>query len=92
MTVEIISSQWLADNLLDPKIKIIEVSSKKENEAGYFKKHIPGAINFWWKDLCWDDTDRQFVTPLQLADRRRRPLCASRRAPFGLPQLVATGT
>lgn len=69
MTVEIISSQWLADNLLDPKIKIIEVSSKKENEAGYFKKHIPGAINFWWKDLCWDDTDRQFVTPLQLADR-----------------------
>ena len=40
MTVEIISSQWLADNLLDPKIKIIEVSSKKENEAGYLKKHI----------------------------------------------------
>jgi thiosulfate/3-mercaptopyruvate sulfurtransferase len=69
MTVEIISSQWLANNLLDPKIKIIEVSAKKEGEAGYFEQHIPGAINFWWKDLCWDDTDRQFVTPEQLADR-----------------------
>ena len=69
MTVEIISSQWLADNLLDPNLRIIEISAKKEGEAGYFKKHIPGAINFWWKDLCWDDTDRQFVTPLQLADR-----------------------
>ena len=69
MTVEIISSQWLADNLLDPNLRIIEISAKKEGEAGYFKKHIPGAINFWWKDLCWDNTDRQFVTPLQLADR-----------------------
>ena len=41
MTVEIISSQWLADNLLDPNLRIIEISAKKEGEAGYFKKHIP---------------------------------------------------
>lgn len=69
MTSPIISTDWLAERLLDPTIKVIEVSAKKGEEAGYAEKHIPGAINFWWKDLCWDDTDRQFVTPEQLAKR-----------------------
>jgi len=66
-TSPIVSTEWLAERLLDPTIKVIEVSAKKGDEAGYATSHIPGAINFWWKDLCWDDTDRQFVTPEQLA-------------------------
>jgi len=48
MTVEIISSQWLADNLLDPKIKIIEVSSAYEFRLTLGKRHIihlEGYIN-----------------------------------------------
>ena len=65
----IVSTEWLAERLSDPKIKIIEVSSKKGDEAPYFQAHIPGAINFFWKDLCWHDTDRQFVTPDTLATR-----------------------
>jgi thiosulfate/3-mercaptopyruvate sulfurtransferase len=69
MTSPIVTTDWLAERLLDPTIKVIEVSAKKGEEAGYAEKHIPGAINFWWKDLCWDDTDRQFVTPEQLAKR-----------------------
>jgi len=69
MSSPIISTEWLSERLLDPTIKIIEVSSKKGGEAGYTKKHIPGAFNFWWKDLCWHKTDRQFVTPKQLAER-----------------------
>ena len=69
MSSPIISTEWLSERLLDPTIKIIEVSSKKGGEASYTKKHIPGAFNFWWKDLCWHETDRQFVTPKQLAAR-----------------------
>tara|TARA_B100000315_G_scaffold161555_1_gene150041 strand:+ start:1636 stop:2475 length:840 start_codon:yes stop_codon:yes gene_type:complete len=69
MTSPIVSTDWLTDRLLDPSIKVIEVSAKKGEEAGYAESHIPGAINFWWKDLCWHETDRQFVTPEQLAER-----------------------
>ena len=69
MVSPIISADWLSERLLDPTIKIIEVSSKKGKEASYTERHIPGAINFWWKDLCWDENDRQFVTPNQLAQR-----------------------
>ena len=46
----IVSTEWLAERLSDSKI--IEVSSKKGDEAPYFQAHIPGAINFFWKDLC----------------------------------------
>jgi thiosulfate/3-mercaptopyruvate sulfurtransferase len=69
MSSPIVSTKWLAERLLDPSIKIIEVSAKQSDEASYGKEHIPGAINFWWKDLCWHETDRQFVTPEQLAQR-----------------------
>jgi len=69
MTSPIVSNDWLTDRLLDPSIKVIEVSAKQGEEAGYAESHIPGAINFWWKDLCWHETDRQFVTPEQLAER-----------------------
>jgi thiosulfate/3-mercaptopyruvate sulfurtransferase len=65
----IVSNTWLKNRILDPTIRIIEISAKKDAEADYAKKHIPGAINFWWKDLCWDSADRQFVTPKQLAKR-----------------------
>ncbi len=69
MTSPIVSADWLADRLLDPTIKVIEVSAKKGEEAAYAESHIPGAINFFWKDLCWHDTDRQFVSPEELAKR-----------------------
>ena len=48
MSSPIISTEWLSERLLDPTIKIIEVSSKKGDEADYTEKHIPGAFNFWW--------------------------------------------
>ncbi len=69
MVSPIVSTDWLSEHLLSPNIKVIEVSAKKGVDADYTDKHIPGAFNFWWKDLCWDDTDRQFVTPKQLANR-----------------------
>ena len=69
MTSPIISTEWLSDRLLDPTIKVIEVSSKMGDEAPYATSHIPGAVNFFWKELCWHDTDRQLVTSMALAQR-----------------------
>ena len=69
MTSPIVSTDWLTDRLLDPTIKVIEVSSKLGDEAPYRTGHIPGAVNFYWKDLCWHDSDREFVTPGELANR-----------------------
>ena len=69
MTSPIVSTDWLTDRLLDPTIKVIEISSKLGDEAPYRTGHIPGAVNFYWKDLCWHDSDREFVTPGELANR-----------------------
>ncbi len=69
MALSIVSSEWLAERLLEPKVKVIEVSAKARQEAAYAVSHIPGAVNFFWKDLCWHETDRQFVTPAELAQR-----------------------
>ena len=31
--------------------------------------HLPGASFVFWKDLAWDDLQRQFLTPAQMAER-----------------------
>ena len=64
----LVSTQWLADHLNDPGVRIVEVSSAGEDK-GYREGHIPGAVWFYWKALCWDDTDREFLTPEQMASR-----------------------
>jgi thiosulfate/3-mercaptopyruvate sulfurtransferase len=68
MTSPIVTTEWLAARLDDSSVKIVEVSAKNE-EAEYHNGHIPGAIRFHWKDLCWHATDRQMVAPDQLAER-----------------------
>ena len=69
MTSPIVSSDWLSDRVLDPTIKVIEISSKMGEDAPYVTSHIPSAVNFFWKDLCWHDTNRQLVTSKTLAER-----------------------
>ena len=69
MASPIVSTDWLASRLLDPTIKVLEISSKIGDEAPYYTAHVPGAINFFWKDLCWHETDREFVTPETLSVR-----------------------
>jgi len=44
------------------------ISSAPEREI-YREGHIPGAVWFYWKDICWHDTDREFVSPEKLAAR-----------------------
>ncbi|MBI3127373.1 MAG: sulfurtransferase [Candidatus Tectomicrobia bacterium] len=67
----LVSTQWLADRLNDPNVRVIEVSSSAEDKR-YREGHIPGAAWFFWKDLCWDDTDREFLTPQQMSARLGR--------------------
>jgi len=68
MSSPLITTAWLEDHLDDPKVRILEISAQKD-DATYRKGHIPGAVRWFWKDLCWNDSDRQFVTPDELAKR-----------------------
>jgi len=68
MTNPIVSTDWLAEHLDDPRVRIVEVSSEIEDTT-YRQGHIPGALRWFWKDLCWHATDREFVTPDELAAR-----------------------
>ena len=66
MESPIVSTQWLEDHLDDPKVRIFEISAQEDDET-YRLGHIPGAIRWFWKDLCWHLTDREFLTPKAMA-------------------------
>jgi thiosulfate/3-mercaptopyruvate sulfurtransferase len=68
MTSPLVSSAWLQDHLGDPTVRILEISSTPDT-ARYREGHIPGALGFYWKDLCWHETDREFISPAALAQR-----------------------
>lgn len=47
-------TRWVAENLDNPEVRLIEVSSLADPE-GYDKGHIPGAVNWTWQeshDFC----------------------------------------
>lgn len=67
MESPIVTTDWMESRILEPSVKVIEVSAEPTDDR-YREKHIPGAIWFHWKNLCWHDTDRQFVTPEKLAE------------------------
>ncbi|MCH8816814.1 MAG: sulfurtransferase [Chloroflexi bacterium] len=64
----LVTTDWLAERLDDPSVRVIEIGAT-DDDSGYRAGHIPGAVRFFWKDLCWDETDREFVTPEQMAQR-----------------------
>ena len=68
MTAPLVTPEWLEAHLDDPNTRIVEVSATEANEV-YASGHIPGALGWFWKDLCWHKTDRQLVTPDELAAR-----------------------
>lgn len=68
----LVTTDWLVDHLADPDVVVLEVSSEPEPVARYFRKgHIPGARFAWWKTLCWDESDREFPEPDEMARRLR---------------------
>ena len=64
----IVSNAWLEEHLDDPNIRIFEISAENTMER-YNQGHIPGALWFFWKDFCWHESDRQFITPEEMAER-----------------------
>jgi thiosulfate/3-mercaptopyruvate sulfurtransferase len=67
-TSPVVSTAWLQERLGDPTVRIVEISNKPDL-ARYRDGHIPGALGFFWKDICWHQTDREFVTSEALARR-----------------------
>lgn len=65
----LVSADWLEAHLDDPDLVVLEVSSSPPDEAPWFERHIPGSRYVFWKDLCWDDTDRRFPSPDVMAAR-----------------------
>lgn len=65
----LVSPEWLAGRLADDALVILEVSFYEPDTAAYFNGHIPGAQYVYWKDLLWDERDRQFPDPSVMADR-----------------------
>jgi thiosulfate/3-mercaptopyruvate sulfurtransferase len=42
----LVETQWVADNVKDPKIRLVEVDV---DTAAYGEGHIPGAVGWNWK-------------------------------------------
>ncbi|HSM39488.1 MAG TPA: sulfurtransferase [Afifellaceae bacterium] len=62
----LVTTDWLEDHLADPDLRIIEVCSVTDDKA-YHEGHIPGAMWVYWKSACWQESDRDFITPAELA-------------------------
>ena len=64
----LVSGAWLAENLENPNLHVIEVSSAND-DASYREAHVPGAHWWFWKGALWHETDRAFATSEALAGR-----------------------
>jgi thiosulfate/3-mercaptopyruvate sulfurtransferase len=56
----LVDTDWVAEHLDDPNIRIVEVD---ENPALYAEAHIPGAIGFDWRNDLQDQVKRDFLGP-----------------------------
>lgn len=57
---KVVSTQWLAEHLDDPNVRIIEVSV---NPGVYERGHIPGAVNYVWHTDLVEPYVRDIVSP-----------------------------
>lgn len=56
----VVSTEWLADNLNNPTVRVIEVSVIP---GVYERGHIPGAVNFVWHTDLVDPVVRDIASP-----------------------------
>nr|MCU0494970.1 rhodanese-like domain-containing protein [Chloroflexaceae bacterium] len=56
----VVSTDWLAQNLQNPQVRIVEVSVVP---GLYERGHIPGAVNFVWTTDFVDTLTRNIVAP-----------------------------
>lgn len=63
------TTDWLAEHLDDPRLRVIEVEAM--GPSPYPNGHIPGALNWPWKESLWDAARREFVSPADFAKLMR---------------------
>ena len=62
------SPETLAGLLGRDDIVIAEVAPDRDDRA-YAAGHLPGALDWYWRDIAWDTFDREFPTPEEMARR-----------------------
>ena len=60
----LVSTDWVAQHLNDPKIRIAE---SNEDVLLYDTGHIPGAVNIDWHADLNDPLQRDYINPEQFA-------------------------
>ena len=55
----LVSTQWVADHLSDPKIRLVEVDV---DTSGYDQGHITGAVGWNWQTQLQDNIRRDLIT------------------------------
>lgn len=70
MTTALVDTDWVADRMGDPSVRLIEVDW--EGLDDYQRAHIPGAIGWHWKTALWDPLTRQFPTDCDFRERMER--------------------
>jgi thiosulfate/3-mercaptopyruvate sulfurtransferase len=59
----LVTTDWVAQNLNNPKVKLIEVDV---DTAAYDEGHAPGAVGFNWTSQLQDQTRRDIITKQDL--------------------------
>jgi thiosulfate/3-mercaptopyruvate sulfurtransferase len=59
MTQALVTTQWVANNLSNPEVRIVEVSVET---SLYDSVHLPGAVNFSWTSQLQDQVRRDIIT------------------------------
>jgi thiosulfate/3-mercaptopyruvate sulfurtransferase len=65
----LVSTDWVAAHLNDPKIKLIEVDV---DTAAYEKGHVPGAIGWNWQTDLNDKVQRDIIDPRSFSELARQ--------------------
>jgi thiosulfate/3-mercaptopyruvate sulfurtransferase len=64
----VVSPAWLHEHLEASSLRVAQIQYEPD-EDDYTDGHIPGARWWYWKDILWHPTDREFTTPARVAER-----------------------
>src|SRR5258706_4144395 len=59
MVQALVSTQWVAEHLNDPTVRVVEVSV---DTSTYATEHLPGAVNFNWTTQLQDQVRRDIIS------------------------------
>src|SRR5258707_14043480 len=66
----LVSTQWVADNVNNPNIRIVEVSIET---SLYATEHLPGAVNFSWTKQLQDKVRPDIISKKNFETILSRP-------------------